>query len=93
MIGCHTSRRWHTVGVSHVARAGSSIYGLETREDRKIEHESQSCCDRHFMSTFEAVLSAGMIGGGVVDEGRVIAIIIFGDNNFGVVCFDNMIIN
>ena len=45
------------------------------------------------MSTFEVVLPAVMIGGSVVDEGRVIAIIIFRDNNFGVVCFDNMIIN
>lgn len=97
MIGCHTSRRSHTVGVSHVARAGSSRfdwrayhtqrYGLGTREVRKIEHESQSCCDRHFMSIFEAMLPAVMIWGGVVDEGRVIAIIIFRDNNLGVVCF------
>jgi hypothetical protein len=39
------------------------------------------------MSTFEAVLPAVMIGGSVVDEGRVIAIIIFRDNNLGVVCF------
>ena len=62
-------------------------YGLGTREDRKIEHESQSCCDRHFMSTFEAMLPVVMIGGGVVDEGRVITIIIFRDNNLGVVCF------
>ena len=53
-------------------------YGLGTREDRKIEHESQSCCDRHFMSTFEAVPPAVTIGGGIVDGGRVIAIIILG---------------
>ena len=39
------------------------------------------------MSTFEAMLPAVMIGGGVVDGGRVIAIIIFRDNNLGVVCF------
>ena len=84
------------MGVSHVARAGSSgligkpsicRYGLGTQEDRKIEHESQSCCDRHFMSTFEAALPAVMIGGSVVDEGRIITIIIFRGNNLGVVCF------
>ena len=45
------------------------------------------------MSTFEALPPAVMIGGGVVDEGRVIAIIIFGDSNLGVVCFNNMIID
>ena len=39
------------------------------------------------MSTFEAMLPAVMIGGGVVDRGRVIAIIIFRDNNLGEVCF------
>ena len=53
-------------------------YGLGTREYRKIEHESQSCCDRHFMSTFEVVPSAVTIGGGIVDGGRVIAEIIVG---------------
>ena len=47
-------------------------------EDRKIEHESQSCCDRHFMSIFEAVLPTVTIGGSMVDGGRVIAKIIVG---------------
>ena len=50
-------------------------YGIGTR---KIEHESQSFCDRHFMSTFEAVPSAVTIGGGIVDGGRVIVNIIVG---------------
>ena len=44
------------------------------------------------MSTFEAMLPAVMIGGSVVDEGHVIAIIIFRDNNLSLVCFDNEII-
>jgi hypothetical protein len=49
MIGCHTSRRSHTVGVSHVARAGlrgligepSILRGMAS-EHGKIERSSTS---------------------------------------------------
>ena len=44
------------------------------------------------MSTFEAVLPAVMIGGGVVDGGRVIAIIILGIIILVRCVFDNEII-
>ena len=44
------------------------------------------------MSTFEVVLPAVMIGGSVVDEGRVIAIIILGIIILVRCVFDNEII-
>ena len=44
------------------------------------------------MSTFEAVLPAVMIGGSMVDEGRVIAIIILGIITLVRCVFDNEII-
>ena len=39
---------------------------------RKVEHESQSCCDGQ-LSTLEVVLPALTMRGGAMDRGRVIA--------------------
>ena len=56
MIECHTSRRSHTVGVSHVARAFTLKVIMASlactdiaseHGDRKVEHESYNRYDQH----------------------------------------------
>ena len=77
MIGCHTSRRSHTVGVSHVARAGlrgligepSILRGMAS-EHGKIERSSTShrvVVIDISMSTFKVMLPALTMRGCTMD--------------------------